>query len=143
MEPKPAQPGGRRRDICSRFGVPAIIVMSLMIGTCSRLPGTYEQIRVLGTLKVATRNSPLAYYRGASGPEGPEYELAAGFARRLGVKLDLHIAASGAAAGTRVGFHAPCLRIVTCAEQHVDHRSEHQEIGVFGRASCSRYADPG
>ncbi|MFZ2507215.1 MAG: membrane-bound lytic murein transglycosylase MltF [Steroidobacteraceae bacterium] len=78
--------------------MPAIIIMSLMIGTCSRLPGTYEQIRLLGTLKVATRNSPMAYYQGASGPEGPEYELADGFARRLGVKLDLHIAASGAAA---------------------------------------------
>jgi len=98
MQPKPAQPGGRRRDIRSRFGVPAIVVMSLMIGTCSRMPGTYEQIRLLETLKVATRNSPTAYYEGASGPEGPEYEFAAGFARRLGVKLELHVAASGAAA---------------------------------------------
>ena len=98
MQPKPAQPGGLRRDIRSRFGVPAIIVLSLMIGTCSRMPGTYEQIRLLGTLKVATRNSPMAYYEGASGPEGPEYELAAGFAQRLGVKLELHVAASGAAA---------------------------------------------
>lgn len=98
MQPKPAQPGGQQRDIRSRFGVPAIIVMSLMIGTCSRMPGTYEQIRLLGALKVATRNSPIAYYEGASGPEGPEYELAAGFARRLGVKLELQIAKSGTAA---------------------------------------------
>ena len=98
MQPKPAQPGGRRRDIRSRFGVPAIVVMSLMIGTCSRMPDTYEQIRLLGTLKVATRNSPMAYYEGVSGPEGPEYELAAGFARRLGVELELHVATSGAAA---------------------------------------------
>ncbi len=98
MQSKPAQPGGRPRDIRSRFGVPAIIVMSLIIGTCSRMPGTYEQIRLLGTLKVATRNSPMAYYEGVSGPEGPEYELAAGFARRLGVDLELRLAASGAAA---------------------------------------------
>ncbi len=98
MQPKPAQPGGRRRDIRSRFGVPAIIVMSLMIGTCSRMPDTYEQIRLLGTLKVATRNSPMAYYEGTSGAEGPEYELAAGFARRLGVKLKLRVATSGTAA---------------------------------------------
>ncbi|MBF8292085.1 MAG: Membrane-bound lytic murein transglycosylase, partial [Steroidobacteraceae bacterium] len=98
MQPKPAQDGGRQRDIRSRFGVPAIIVTSLMIGTCSRMPDTYEQIRLLGTLKVSTRNSPMAYYEGASGPEGPEYELADGFARRLGVKLELHVAASGAAA---------------------------------------------
>lgn len=98
MQPKPAQTGGRRRDIRSRFGVPAIIVMSLMIGTCSRMPGTYEQIRLLGALKVATRNSPLAYYEGASGKEGPEYELAAAFARRLGVRLDLKVASSDSAA---------------------------------------------
>ena len=98
MQPKPAQTGGRRRDIRSRFGVPAIIVMSLMIGTCSRMPDTYEQVRLLGTLKVATRNSPLAYYEGSSGPEGPEYELAAAFARRLGVKLELKVATSGDAA---------------------------------------------
>jgi membrane-bound lytic murein transglycosylase F len=98
MQPKPAQTGGRRRDIRSRFGVPAIIVMSLMIGTCSHMPGTYEQIRLLGVLKVATRNSPLAYYEGASGKEGPEYELAAAFARRLGVALDLKVASSDSAA---------------------------------------------
>jgi membrane-bound lytic murein transglycosylase F len=98
MQPKPAQTGERRRDIRSRFGVPTIVVMSLMIGTCSRMPDTYEQIRLLGMLKVATRNSPMAYYEGASGPEGPEYELAAGFARRLGVKLKLKVATSGTAA---------------------------------------------
>ena len=98
MQPNPARPGARRRDIRSRFGVPAIVVMSLMIGTCSRMPGTYEQIRLLGELRVATRNSPMAYYEGASGPEGPEYELASGFARRLGVKLKLDVVASGTAA---------------------------------------------
>jgi peptidoglycan lytic transglycosylase F len=98
MQPKPAQAGERRRDIRSRFGVPAIIVMSLMIGTCSSMPGTFEQIRLLGVLKVATRNSPTAYYQGASGPEGPEFELAASFARRLGVELQLRVAPSGTAA---------------------------------------------
>lgn len=98
MQPQPAQPGARRRDIRSRFGVPAIIVLSLVIGTCSRLPGAYEQVRMLGVLKVATRNSPMAYYQGAAGAEGPEYELAAAFARRLGVGLELRVAPSGAAA---------------------------------------------
>lgn len=98
MQPQPALPGQRPRDIRSRFGVPAIVLLSLMIGTCSRMPGTYEQVRLLGTLKVATRNSPMAYYQGATGAEGPEYELAAGFARRLGVKLELRVAPSAAAA---------------------------------------------
>jgi membrane-bound lytic murein transglycosylase F len=98
MQPDPEQTAPARRDIRSRFGVPGIVVLSLMIGTCSRMPGSFEQIRLQGVLKVVTRNSPLAYYEGAAGPEGPEYELALGFARRLGVRLELSLAASGAAA---------------------------------------------
>src|SRR3972149_6730714 len=102
MQPKPALRGGRRRDIRSRFGVPAIVLLSLMIGTCSQMPGTYEQVRLLGTLKVATRNSRLAYCRGASGPEGQEYDLSSGFARRLGVALEMRVAPSGTAALAKV-----------------------------------------
>ena len=37
------------------------------------------QIRMAGELRVATRNSPVSYYIGTQGPEGPEYELAAAF----------------------------------------------------------------
>ncbi len=98
MQPEPAQAAGRRREIRSRFGIPAVITLSLMVGTCSRMPGTFEQIREQGFVQIVTRNSPLAYYEGAAGPEGPEFELASGFARRLGVRLEILIAPSGAAA---------------------------------------------
>ena len=98
MEPEPAQADPRQRYIRSRFGVPAIILTSLMIGTCSRMPGALEQVRLQGFLTVVTRNSPLAYYEGSAGPEGPEYELALGFANRLGVELDIRLAATSAAA---------------------------------------------
>jgi membrane-bound lytic murein transglycosylase F len=70
----------------------------MALGTCSQPPPLIDQVRVLGALKVATRNSPTAYYLGVDGPEGPEYELAAGFARRLGVALDLRVVPSATAA---------------------------------------------
>ncbi|HUG04568.1 MAG TPA: membrane-bound lytic murein transglycosylase MltF [Steroidobacteraceae bacterium] len=98
MQPEPAQAASRRRDVRSRFGVPAIAALSLVLGTCSRMPGAFEQIRLQGVVKIVTRNSPLAYYEGAAGPEGPEYELASGFARRLGVRLEIVLAPTGAAA---------------------------------------------
>jgi len=74
------------------------MLVALLIGTCSRMPGTLEQVRSLGALKVVTRNSPLAAYEGAAGLEGPEYELARGFAERLGVRLEISFVRSAAAA---------------------------------------------
>jgi membrane-bound lytic murein transglycosylase F len=61
-----------------------------LLGTCTPLPSLIDQIKILGELRVVTRNGPLAYYRGPDDmPEGPEYELARRFADELGVKLKI------------------------------------------------------
>lgn len=101
--------------------------MVLVVGTCSQPPPILEQVRTLGVLKVATRNSPTAYYLGVDGPEGPEYELAAGFARRLGVELDLRVAPSASAALEEVRrnrAHLAAAGIVATAA-----RRAHMEFG--------------
>ena len=61
-----------------------------LLGTCTPLPSLIDQIKILGELRVVTRNGPLAYYRGPDEmPEGPEYELARRFADELGVRLKI------------------------------------------------------
>lgn len=98
MDPETAPAAIPRPRPRSRFVTPAILAAALMLGTCSRMPDTLEQILRQGSIRVVTRNSPLAYYEGAAGPEGPEYELARGFAERLGVRLELTLAKTAAAA---------------------------------------------
>ena len=66
------------------------------LSTCSPRVTAIEQVRELGSLRVATINSPTTYYEGPAGPTGFEYELALGLARQLGVELELVIVASPA-----------------------------------------------
>jgi membrane-bound lytic murein transglycosylase F len=66
---------------------PALAILAaLMLGTCSARPDALVQARALGELRVATRNSPSAYYLGPLGPEGPEFELASLYAASLGLR---------------------------------------------------------
>ena len=70
----------------------AAVVMSLMLGTCASPPSVLDRILRSGELRVVTRNTPAAFYYGADEPRGIEYELARGFAERLGVGLRIYIA---------------------------------------------------
>ena len=45
-----------------------------------------------GEFRVVTRNSPATFYYGPDEPRGLDYELAKGYADRLGVELRIHIA---------------------------------------------------
>jgi membrane-bound lytic murein transglycosylase F len=70
----------------------AVVVLSVLLGTCSSPPSVLDRILRSGELRVVTRNSPAAFYYGADEPRGIEYELARGFAERLGVGLRIYIA---------------------------------------------------
>ena len=62
----------------------------MLLGTCAPLPGVYDQIKILGELRVVTRGGPLSFYRDVDGsPQGPEFELAQRFADELGVRLKI------------------------------------------------------
>ncbi len=66
------------------------LIAVLMLGTCTRPASVLEQILAAGELRVVTRNSPSTYYLGASGPQGPEFDLATRFAGEIGVKLYIY-----------------------------------------------------
>jgi membrane-bound lytic murein transglycosylase F len=66
------------------------IVLSALLGTCSSPPPLLERVLRSGEITVVTRNTPAAFYYGADEPRGIEYELARGYAERLGVGLRIY-----------------------------------------------------
>ncbi|NGP53889.1 membrane-bound lytic murein transglycosylase MltF [Thioalkalivibrio sp. XN8] len=68
----------------------AILVLALLLGTCTQPLNRLEQVEREGVLRVVTRNAPTTYYIGSEGPVGPEYDLARGFAEFLGVELEIY-----------------------------------------------------
>ncbi len=74
----------------SALKITLAILATLLLGTCSQPPSVLEQIIRSGELRVVTRNVPSGYYLGASGPQGPEYDLASRFAAELGVRLFIY-----------------------------------------------------
>ena len=69
----------------------AAIALGALLSTCSSPPSVLERILRSGELRVVTRNTPAAFYYGADEPRGIEYELARGYAEKLGVSLRIYI----------------------------------------------------
>jgi membrane-bound lytic murein transglycosylase F len=69
----------------------AAIMLSALLSTCASPPSVLERIVRSGELRVVTRNTPAAFYYGADEPRGIEYELARGYAAKLGVGLRIYI----------------------------------------------------
>jgi membrane-bound lytic murein transglycosylase F len=79
-----------------RAGLTLLVVTLLALAsTCSPQQTLRAEVLSLGVLRVATVNSPTSYYIGPGAePLGYEYDLAAGFARSLGVNLEIIVAAN-------------------------------------------------
>ena len=67
-----------------------MIALSILLTTCSSPPSLLQQVLQMGELRVVTRNTPATFYYGTDEPRGIEYELARGFAKRLGVALRIY-----------------------------------------------------
>ena len=67
-----------------------LVSLALLISGCDLVPQSHlERVQEKGFLLALTRNSATTYYEGPFGPTGLEYDLAAGFAKFLGVKLKI------------------------------------------------------
>lgn len=71
-----------------------IVLIAVLIGTCSSAPPLLDQVLETGELRVVTRDSPTAYTVGPDGPSGPEFDLVQAFADELGVALIIDPVAS-------------------------------------------------
>jgi len=102
------------------FGAAACCALT----TCTPSVSSLEKVKQTGVLRVATVNSPTTYYQGPEGPTGFEYDLAQGLADKLGVELQIELAASPPAAlemvrSGRVDVAAASLGVTALRGQHV------------------------
>lgn len=69
--------------------ISAIVLWCLALAACGRPDTLLERIKDNDELIVVTRNAATTYYEGPHGPTGLEYDLAALFAKHLGVRMRL------------------------------------------------------
>ncbi|WP_269517619.1 membrane-bound lytic murein transglycosylase MltF [Alteromonas sp. BMJM2] len=75
-----------------QFRLYALLILSAVTIACTvpSVPTALSQLLERDSIKVGTVYGAGTFYNGASGPQGFEYELLAGFADYLGVTLDLY-----------------------------------------------------
>ena len=75
-----------------RFIFSVVIALCILLTSCGApsIPNALATLLERKSIKVGTLYGAATYYSGADGPQGFEYELLAGFADYLGVKLDLY-----------------------------------------------------
>ena len=130
-----------------RLALAAIVVA--LLGTCTERPGVLEQVRIVGELRIATRNNPTSYYLGATGPEGLEFDLGSRFAAALGVParfvpLESPAAVLDEVATGRAHIGAAGLAITPAWERQVvfSHPYQRLKLHLIHRRDKPRPAGP-
>ena len=111
----------------------AIVVGALLASWSAAPPTVLEQILRDGELRVVTRHSPTTFYTYGKEGRGIEYELARGFADRLGVELRIEVAdqlqqivADVARGKAHIG--AANLTVTAPRSDHVDFGPGYQQV---------------
>ena len=71
-----------------------IVGVAGLLVTCSPRQSELDKLRALGTLRVATINSPTSYFTGLGGEQGFDFDLVSELAEHLGVELQVLVADS-------------------------------------------------
>jgi membrane-bound lytic murein transglycosylase F len=119
-----------------------IVLLALILSTCSRTPSTLEEVLETGQLRVITRNSPTAFYRGPFGYEGPEYDRVEAFRAYLeekhgrDIKVDYQFADSlselfSAIESGEAHIAAASLTITAERQQRVSFGPAYQEVSQY------------
>ena len=66
-----------------------LVVLVLIVGTCSPRLTSWQQVTQSGVLRLITYSGPTTYYTAAYGPSGFDYAVAKRFADSLGVELEV------------------------------------------------------
>ncbi|MEO0423682.1 MAG: membrane-bound lytic murein transglycosylase MltF [Pseudomonadota bacterium] len=104
--------------------------MAALLGTCSFPVSELERLQELGRLRVVSRNAATSFYLAAEGrPVGVDYELAEGFAQRLGLTLEFIPLEN-------VGDLLPSVQegLADIAAAHITATQERAELVRFGPA---------
>ncbi|MGB7216014.1 MAG: membrane-bound lytic murein transglycosylase MltF [Gammaproteobacteria bacterium] len=105
-----------------------LVTLAALLGSCTRPPPLLEQILELGELRVITTEGPATFYYGSDAPRGIEFELAQGFAARLGVDLSLIVSDKPGSLLPEVARRGAHLAAGSLA------RASHEDVVTFGPA---------
>ncbi|MBT8141658.1 MAG: membrane-bound lytic murein transglycosylase MltF [Gammaproteobacteria bacterium] len=124
-----------------------LVILSLLLVTCSPGVSPYQEIIETGELRVVTRENPSTYFIENGEANGFEYDLAQGFADFLGVELKIYPASVSQALADvengRAHIAAAGLSVTEARKLNVNFGPAYQEVTqiLLGRQQSRRPKD--